>query len=156
MATKEQKITALFTELKKAVEEYDDDLSLQVCDKLIKLNPDDQLTLQCKVVTLIRLEKYKEALTMIARQFRNSDIDLSYEKIYCYYRTNQLTPAMELLQELKSKNNKQDDPALLYLEAQLVKNERKYEKKGGSRFNRLTSCTRKVNLKRQYKCTSLF
>jgi signal recognition particle subunit SRP72 len=124
MATKEQQITTLFTELKKAVEDYDDELSLQVCDKLIKLNPDDQLTLQCKVVTLIRLEKYKEALTMIARQFRNSDIDLSYEKIYCYYRTNQLVPAMELLEEVKAKNDKQDDPSLLYLEAQLVNKER--------------------------------
>lgn len=119
-ATKEQQVTKLFTELKSAVDDYDDELSLQLCDKLLKLNPDDQLTLQCKVVTLIRLEKYKEALTMIARQFRDSDIDLSYEKIYCYYRTNQLLPAMELLQELKSKSSHQD-PSLLYLEAQLVK-----------------------------------
>lgn len=118
-ATKEQQITQLFTELKKTVDEYDDERSLEICDKLIKLNPEDQLTLQCKVVTLIRLEKYKDALTMIARQFRNSDIDLSYEKIYCYYRTNQLAPAMELLQELKSKNAS-NDPSLLYLEAQLV------------------------------------
>lgn len=118
-ATKEQQITQLFTELKKTVDDYDDERSLELCDKLIKLNPEDQLTLQCKVVTLIRLEKYKDALTMIARQFRNSDIDLSYEKIYCYYRTNQLAPAMELLQELKSKNSS-EDPSLLYLEAQLV------------------------------------
>lgn len=118
-ATKEQQVTKLFTELKAAVDDYDDKLSLELCDKLLKLNADDQLTLQCKVVTLIRLEKYKEALTMIARQFRNSDIDLSYEKIYCYYRTNQLVPAMELLQELKSKNSHQN-PSLLYLEAQLV------------------------------------
>lgn len=119
--TKEQQITKLFTELKKTVDEYDDERSLEICDELIKLSPDDQVTLQCKVVTLIRLEKYKEALSMIARQFRNSDIDLSYEKIYCYYRTNQLTAAMELLQELKSKNKGgHQDSSLLYLEAQLV------------------------------------
>lgn len=117
--TKEQQITKLFTDLKAAVDDYDDELSLQLCDKLLKLNPNDYLTLQCKVVTLIRLEKYKEALTMIARQFKNSDIDLSYEKMYCYYRTNQLLPAMELLQELKAKSTQQD-PSLLYLEAQLV------------------------------------
>jgi signal recognition particle subunit SRP72 len=120
-ATKEQQITKLFTELKNTVDEYDDERSLEICDELIKLNPDDQVPLQCKVVTLIRLEKYKEALSMIARQFRNSDIDLSYEKIYCYYRTNQLAPAMELLQELKSKSAGGQDSSLLYLEAQLVK-----------------------------------
>lgn len=119
-ATKEQQITKLFTDLKNAVQDYDDERSLELCDELIKLNSDDLVTLQCKVVTLIRLEKYKEALSMIARQFRNSDIDLSYEKIYCYYRTNQLVPAMELLEELKSKSGDQN-PSLLYLEAQLVK-----------------------------------
>lgn len=119
-ATKEQQITKLFTDLKNAVQDYDDERSLELCDELIKLNSDDLVTLQCKVVTLIRLEKYKEALSMIARQFKNSDIDLSYEKIYCYYRTNQLVPAMELLEELKSKSGDQN-PSLLYLEAQLVK-----------------------------------
>lgn len=119
-ATKEQQVNQLFTDLKQSIDNYDDELSLEICEKLIKLNPDDQVTLHCKVITLIRLEKYKEALSMIARQFRNNkEIDLSYEKIYCYYRTNQLTPAMELLQELKSKNSN-NDPSLLYLEAQLV------------------------------------
>lgn len=119
-ATKEQQITKLFTDLKNAVQDYDDERSLEICDELIKLNPNDLVTLQCKIVSLIRLEKYKEALSIIARQFRNSDIDLSYEKMYCYYRTNQLVPAMELLEELKSKSDA-PNPSLLYLEAQLVK-----------------------------------
>ncbi|CEP18307.1 hypothetical protein [Parasitella parasitica] len=127
-STKEQQTSQLFAELKKTIDDYDDDgRSLEICDKLIKLNPQDQLALQCKVVTLIRLERYKDALTMIARQFRNSDIDLSYEKIYCYYRTNQLAPAMELLQELKSKNSSQD-PSLLYLEAQLLYSQGQFER----------------------------
>ncbi|GAA5797535.1 hypothetical protein HPULCUR_002923 [Helicostylum pulchrum] len=125
--TKEQQVTKLFTDLKAAVDDYDDELSLQLCDKLLKLNPNDYLTLQCKVVTLIRLEKYKESLTMIARQFKNSDIDLSYEKMYCYYRTNQLLPVMELLQELKAKSTQQD-PSLLYLEAQLLYSQGQFEK----------------------------
>ncbi|RCI01987.1 hypothetical protein CU098_009517 [Rhizopus stolonifer] len=124
MASKEQQ-SALFTELKKAIENDDDDLCLELCDKLIQLDPQDQLALQSKVVTLIRLEQYKEALTLIARQFRNSEIDLSFEKIYCYYRTNQLVPAMELLQQSKAKNN---DPSLSYLEAQLLYSQGQFEK----------------------------
>lgn len=122
-ATKEQQTAKLFTDLKQAVDDYDDELSLELCDQLIKLSPNDEVTLHCKIVTLIRLEKYKEALTIIARQFRKSEIDLSYEKIYCYYRTNQFAPAMELLEELKSKNGSQN-PSLLYLEAQLVRSVR--------------------------------
>ncbi|OBZ86276.1 Signal recognition particle subunit SRP72 [Choanephora cucurbitarum] len=124
---KEQQAATLFTELKQAIDNYDEELSLDICDKLIKLDPNDQLALQCKVVTLIRLEKYKDALTMIARQFRNSDIDMSYEKIYCYYRTNQLVPAMELLQEVKSKHQAVD-PSLSYLEAQLLYSQGQFEK----------------------------
>ncbi|KAI7894903.1 uncharacterized protein EV154DRAFT_437638 [Mucor mucedo] len=126
-ATKEQQVTKLFTDLKNAVQDYDDERSLEICDELIKLNPDDLVTLQCKIVSLIRLEKYKEALSIIARQFRNSDVDLSYEKIYCYYRTNQLVPAMELLEELKSKSEAQN-PSLLYLEAQLLYSQGQFEK----------------------------
>ncbi|KAG2213198.1 hypothetical protein INT47_011347 [Mucor saturninus] len=126
-ATKEQQVTKLFTDLKSAVQDYDDERSLEICDELIKLNPDDLVTLQCKIVSLIRLEKYKEALSIIARQFRNSDVDLSYEKIYCYYRTNQLVPAMELLEELKSKSEAQN-PSLLYLEAQLLYSQGQFEK----------------------------
>ncbi|KAI8367746.1 hypothetical protein BD560DRAFT_353356 [Blakeslea trispora] len=124
--SKEQEAATLFTELKQAIDNYDEDLSLDICDKLIKLDSNDQLALQCKVVTLIRLEKYKDALTLIARQFRNSEIDLSYEKIYCYYRTNQLMPAMELLQEVKSKQQ-QTDPSLSYLEAQLLYSQGHFE-----------------------------
>lgn len=119
MASTEQEVPNLFGKLKSTIEKDDDQQSLELCDQLLKLKPDDKTVLQCKVVSLIRLEKYKDALTLIARQFRNADIDMSYEKIYCYYRTNQFAPAMELLEELSSSNQ---SPSLLYLEAQLVRN----------------------------------
>ncbi|KAI8967518.1 hypothetical protein BDF20DRAFT_917462 [Mycotypha africana] len=122
---KEQQVATLFSDLKKAVNNYDDELSLDLCDKIIKIEPKDELALHCKVITLIRLEQYKEALTVIARQFKNSNIDLSYEKIYCYYRTNQFQPAMDLLRDLKSQNK--DNESLLYLEAQLLYSQGKFE-----------------------------
>jgi signal recognition particle subunit SRP72 len=117
MASTEQEVPNLFAKLKSTIENDDDQQSLELCDQLLKLKPDDKTVLQCKVVSLIRLEKYKDALTLIARQFRNADIDMSYEKIYCYYRTNQFVPAMELLEQVKSTNK---DSSLLYLEAQIV------------------------------------
>lgn len=117
MASTEQEISSLFTKLKNTVESEDDQQSLEICDQLLKLKSDDKTILQCKVVSLIRLEKYRDALTLIARQFRNTDIDLSFEKIYCYYRTNQFAPALELLEQVKSTNK---DSSLLYLEAQIL------------------------------------
>ncbi|KAI8989360.1 hypothetical protein BDB01DRAFT_781522 [Pilobolus umbonatus] len=122
---KDQKVSSLFSDLRKSIDNYDDEHSLEICEELIKINPTDRIALHCKVVSLIRLEKYKDALTIIARQFKNSDIDLSPEKIYCYYRTNQLSQAIELLDELKTK--KQDDPALMFLQAQLLYSQGKFD-----------------------------
>ncbi|KAI9022255.1 hypothetical protein CLU79DRAFT_751852 [Phycomyces nitens] len=123
--TKEDQVSSLYSELKKSTDEYDDEHSLSICDSIIQLDPDDQVALQCKVVTLIRLDKYTEALSLITRKFKKSDIDLSFEKLYCYYRTNQLQPALELLNELKK--IKKDDVGLQYMEAQLLYAQDNYE-----------------------------
>jgi signal recognition particle subunit SRP72 len=117
-STKEQQISTLFVELKKSSDEYDDERSLQLVNELLKYDSNNQLALHCKVVTLIRLDRYTDALSMIARQLKNTSLDLNYEKIYCYYRTNQLSQALELLDSAKKQNP--EDPSLLYLEAQLV------------------------------------
>lgn len=146
MASTEQEISSLFTKLKNTVESEDDQQSLEICDQLLKLKSDDKTILQCKVVSLIRLEKYRDALTLIARQFRNTDIDLSFEKIYCYYRTNQFAPALELLEQVKSTNK---DSSLLYLEAQIVS----FQKYWGvlTSFSFMNSFTLKVNSKNLFK-----
>lgn len=115
----EQKIATLFQDLQKAAESGDDDTALEACNAILKVSPDDRVALHCKVVTLIRLGSYNDAISIIARKFKNdSEVDLTFERIYCYYRTNQLQPAFDLLNQVKEKRN---DPAFKYLEAQLVK-----------------------------------
>ncbi|KAL0076431.1 hypothetical protein J3Q64DRAFT_1771746 [Phycomyces blakesleeanus] len=123
--TKEEQVSNLYSELKKTTDEYEDERSLSICDSIIQLDPDDQVALHCKVVTFIRLDKYTEALSLITRKFKKSDIDLNFEKLYCYYRTNQLQPALELLNELKK--TKKDDVGLQYMEAQLLYAQDNYE-----------------------------
>ncbi|KAG0170994.1 hypothetical protein DFQ28_001350 [Apophysomyces sp. BC1034] len=119
-----QETTSLFNELKKAVDDYDDERSLDICNKLIELSPQDQDALQCRIVTMIRLEKYTDALTAMEK-LRGADIDLRFEKIYCYYRTNQLQLAVKLLDEVKKQNN--ESQALMYLEAQLLYAQDRYQ-----------------------------
>ncbi|KAI9321659.1 hypothetical protein BX666DRAFT_1904325 [Dichotomocladium elegans] len=116
-------VQTLFAELKKTIAEGNDELTLQICDKIIKENAADQTVLHCKAVTLIRLGRYNDALQLIARKFKGSDIDLSFEKIYCYYRTNQFQAAFELLNEIKTRSS---NPGLLFLEAQLLYSQDKF------------------------------
>ncbi|ORY95441.1 hypothetical protein BCR43DRAFT_557592 [Syncephalastrum racemosum] len=48
---------------------------------------------------------------------------MTFERIYCYYRTNQLQPAFDLLKQVKEKRN---DAAIKYLEAQLLYADEQY------------------------------
>ncbi|KAI9495305.1 hypothetical protein BDB00DRAFT_814071 [Zychaea mexicana] len=119
MASLSDQVSSLFNQLQKTSQSGQDERSLELCDQIIKLDANNKLALQCKVVTLIRLGQYTNALSLIARKFKDDD-NLAIEKIYCYYRTNQLQPAMELLKELKQKQQQQPDQSLLFLEAQLL------------------------------------
>ena len=118
MASSSEQVSSLFKQLQNTSQSGQDEQSLQLCDQIIKLEADNKLALKCKVVTLIRLGQYTNALSLIARKFKEDDT-LAIEKIYCYYRTNQLQPALELLKEVKQKQQ-EPDQSLLFLEAQLV------------------------------------
>ncbi|KAI9276069.1 hypothetical protein BY458DRAFT_473315 [Sporodiniella umbellata] len=125
MAANEQEIARLYKELRESADNEADQQCLETSDSLLKIKKDDTTALHCKVVSLIRLEKYKEALTLIARQFKNSSTDLSFEKIYCYYRTNQFVPALELLEQVKKTNQ---NPSFLHLEAQILYSQGEFKK----------------------------
>ncbi|CAO3591785.1 unnamed protein product [Absidia cylindrospora] len=127
MASKEQQVATLINELAKSTSEYDDEHSLSLCDQLIKLQGEnDTLPLHCKVVTLIRLEKYHDALSFMGRKLRdNNSINLTFEKLYCYYRTNQWQQALELLDAAKKSHP--NDTAVRFLEAQLLYGQDKFE-----------------------------
>ncbi|CAO3635907.1 unnamed protein product [Cunninghamella blakesleeana] len=94
--TQQQKQQALYTELSKAAAEFDDEHSLTLC-----IRGDVTIALHCKVTALIRLGRYSDALSLISRKLRDTKIDLSFEKLYCYYRTNQWQQATELLETVK-------------------------------------------------------
>ncbi|KAI9305739.1 hypothetical protein BJ944DRAFT_161177 [Cunninghamella echinulata] len=123
----QQQISTLYTELNKAAAAFDDEHSLTLCDQIIKLGGNDISTaLHCKVIALIRLGRYNDALSLISRKFRdNTTIDLSFEKLYCYYRTNQWQQASDLLETIKKSHP--NDTSLLYLEAQLYYSQDKYK-----------------------------
>lgn len=111
-------LPALFGELERFVSQADYDKALKMCDKILNIASDDQDALHCKLITLIRLERYSDALALLARKFKGENKFL-FERAYCLYRSNQLTQALEVIETAKKAN--QQDVATRHLEAQLVR-----------------------------------
>ncbi|CAG8580256.1 1728_t:CDS:2 [Diversispora eburnea] len=122
MATQESSnnettITQLFGDVERLVNQEEYSKALRSIDKILQLNPTDNDSLYCKVITYIRLEKYQNALDLINKKFSNDD-QLIFEKAYCLYRLNRLTDVIELLSKYHSKGN--NDFGTRHLEAQVV------------------------------------
>ncbi|KAI9279018.1 hypothetical protein BC943DRAFT_284326 [Umbelopsis sp. AD052] len=87
-----------------------------MCDKILSIASDDQDALHCKLITLIRLEKYSDALALLSRKFKGENKFL-FERAYCLYRSNQLAQALEVIETANQSG--QQDVATRHLEAQL-------------------------------------
>jgi signal recognition particle subunit SRP72 len=116
MSSAEQ-IQALFGELERFVNQAEYEKALKICDKILHGVPDDNDALHCKLITLIRLERYSEALSMWSKSFKAENKFL-FERAYCLYRSNQLPQALEVIENAKSQDKL--DVATRHLEAQLV------------------------------------
>eukprot|EP00301_Raphidiophrys_heterophryoidea_P006108 c12496_g1_i2.p1 GENE.c12496_g1_i2~~c12496_g1_i2.p1 ORF type:complete len:696 (+),score=207.29 c12496_g1_i2:1-2088(+) len=79
----------LFEELDKAIRDSadDDDVLdrvIEVADKVLQVTPQDKDAVKCKVIALIRSQKYQEATDAI--DGNSASTYLSYERAYCCYR----------------------------------------------------------------------
>ncbi|KAG0230487.1 Signal recognition particle core component [Actinomortierella wolfii] len=84
-------IPHLFGELERHVKREEHDKALAIIDKILAIDPKDKDALHCKAITLIRLERYSDALVILSRHLDNKYI---FEKAYCLYRTNQLNEGL--------------------------------------------------------------
>jgi signal recognition particle subunit SRP72 len=111
-------LPALFGELERFVSQAEYDKALKMCDKILGIASDDQDALHCKLITLIRLEKYSDALALLSRKFKGENKFL-FERAYCLYRSNQFAQALDVIETAKKSG--QQDVATRHLEAQLVR-----------------------------------
>ncbi|KAF9912534.1 hypothetical protein BX616_010314 [Lobosporangium transversale] len=120
-------IQQLFGELERHIKREEHDKVLVVSDKILKIDPKDKDALHCKAITLIRLERYTDALTILNRQLDTSKF--TFEKAYCLYRTNQLADGAQLIankrKELPSSSQLSWD--LRHLEAQMLYRMERYQ-----------------------------
>lgn len=87
--------SGLYTELQKLHQLQDFDKALKVCNRILNAAPFDSVALHCKVVCLLQLGRFEEAVKVIGE---SKGQDFSYELSYCHYRLNDSKAALEVLE----------------------------------------------------------
>lgn len=77
------------------------------------MQPGDEDAIKCKVVCLIKLEQFSEAISFLDATPSNN---LSFEKAYCFYKTKKLDEALAVINAIPSPK----PVSVLELEAQVV------------------------------------
>ncbi|KAJ1975182.1 Srp72p [Dimargaris xerosporica] len=90
----------LYGQLGAAVEQGDFNAALKHCEIILAAEPSDADAYRVQVACLVRLDKYTRALTAITEAKRCARIDMTYEKAYCLYRTQELAEAQALTRQL--------------------------------------------------------
>ncbi len=96
------KIRRMFNALKQQIEEEEFDEALPICEKILKLDPNDSKALKCKLVCMIH-ENQIEAACKLAGKIREK-VSCEFELAYTYYRLNQLDKAFKVMESADKKN----------------------------------------------------
>jgi signal recognition particle subunit SRP72 len=88
---------------------------------VLKASSNDREALQCKLVALIQLNKFDEALALLDKESQLNS-QCTFERAYCLYRCKKLTESLELLQKSFGDGSNKDTPVkVLKLLAQVVR-----------------------------------
>ncbi|KAH8018411.1 hypothetical protein HPB51_005824 [Rhipicephalus microplus] len=89
-------LSSFYLELSRYGKSGEYDRALKVCDKILHEFPTEERALQCKVVCLIQLGNFKDAIDVINKNSKHIG-DMAFEKAYCLYRLNDTKEAWKLL-----------------------------------------------------------
>ena len=114
--------SALYIELSKFEKTQDFDKALKICNKILNAAPQDETAFHCKMVCLMQVGKFEDALKQILdTHFTN--LDLTFEHAYCLYRLNKPFESLEIL----DKNPKVKSDKVKELRAQIHYRLEQYE-----------------------------
>lgn len=102
-----EQIKSFYTELSKIAPNQDWERILKTAKKILGLSVNEKKAFQTKIICLINLDKFDEALSSIERQ--NDADDLYFEKSYCLYRTNKVNEAYATLAKCQSPGVKEKE-----------------------------------------------
>jgi len=117
---KEATIRQLYTELSKLGNSGEWEKAIKTANRILGLDVTEQKALQCKVVCLIQVSKFDEALKYIEK----NNLDMDFEKAYCEYRKNQPEAALKTVEAV---NLNPLPPKLKELKAQILYRLEKFE-----------------------------
>ncbi|XP_059061425.1 signal recognition particle subunit SRP72 [Achroia grisella] len=115
-ANRESSLVQSYIELNKFCQSGDYDRALKATGKILQIAPNEQKAFHCKVVCLIQLLNFKEALAILNNQ-KNAALaaDLHFEKAYTQYRLNTPNDALQTVD-----NAPELTPPLKELRAQIL------------------------------------
>ncbi|KAK3582757.1 hypothetical protein CHS0354_015281 [Potamilus streckersoni] len=94
-------LSSLYTDLNKFGQNQDYERALKTANKILQEAPTETAAFQCKVVCLIKLDKFSEALNLINKEKALSS-GLKFEKAYCEYRLNRTQESLATLRSVSS------------------------------------------------------
>ncbi|XP_057340961.1 signal recognition particle subunit SRP72 [Microplitis mediator] len=121
MASKDNNLSLLYGELNKLGHNAEYERALKVANKILAFIQDDEAALHCKIICLIQLSKFNEALQLVSRHSKQTS-NWDFEKAYCLYRLNQVPEALEVVENVSNPSLK-----LKELKAQILYRLEKYE-----------------------------
>ena len=88
---------AYYIELSKLEKNGNFEKALKVCNKILNIDPQDETAFHCRMVCLMQLGKFEDAL----KQIRDTHfkVDLTFEESYCLYRLNKSEEALAIIEE---------------------------------------------------------
>ena len=118
----------LFSRLKRATEDEDDELALEFTRKILELSPDDPDALRCRLICLIHLSNFDAALELIhalnkKRKASGEASAYQLEEAYCLYRQEKYDATLKVLSALPA-----EDVKVMELVAQVAYRQEQYAK----------------------------
>ena len=103
MASNIEKVPKLFSQLQLAGEDGDFEWGLEVAEEILKISPNDEDALLCRLVSLIQLSEYEEAIGEINRLSKVAGKQIYlYEKAYCQYKLEQYRKSLDTLSNVSA------------------------------------------------------
>ncbi|XP_060537268.1 signal recognition particle subunit SRP72 [Cylas formicarius] len=113
--SKDKTIAAQYAELNKFGQNGEYERALKAANKILGIAPHEFLAFNSKIVCLIHLSKFEDAISQINKNPEYLQ-DLIFEKAYCYYRINKHEEALKTIE----KSEKELDYRIKELKAQIL------------------------------------
>ncbi|KAF7287403.1 hypothetical protein GWI33_001381 [Rhynchophorus ferrugineus] len=97
-SAKEKTIAMQYAELNKFGQNGEFERALKAANKILGVAPHEFPAFNCKIVCLLELSKFDEALSQI-NKFPEYQQHLIFEKAYCFYRLNKLNEALKTIDQ---------------------------------------------------------